>query len=512
VTADTPNASVGSGGDIPANAAKPTDLPVVRLFLLALGAILVGYAFLGRGFAHLGVPPVYLGEMVLALGLIATAWAVFRSRLQVKRSPLVILLGVFMVLGLIRTVPYIPADGTNALRDATLWGYAVFALMLFVLLDRDWVLRLFKLYGVMAITFLFWGPIAYFLFVNYTVQTQPGTFVYVSSLIPNAPGSEVPILFFKAQDMAVHTAGAIAFLVVGTPIVRRLRDFLWRFAAALPASWMVYVTGTVTRGGLAAVAACVCVLGVLSARTRNWVPLMAGVVVFAVLVTTNVSLPSISILSSPTSTPLAAQTSPTPNPNASLAPTLAPTPAPTPTPVPAWAQTRPSTTTQWWDNIVSIFVSSGNAQLQGTKQFRLAWYGEIIDYTFNGQYFWDGRGFGINLAASDGFQGTLDDSFREVPNSHLAVLARMGVPGFVLWVLLQLGFALFLLRALLAYRRAGDKQLAAVAVWILAFWSAMMVNSVFDPFIESPQGGIWFWTLFGLGLVLIRLAPRRQAE
>ena len=180
--------------------------------------------------------------------------------------------------------------------------------------------------------------------------------------------------------------------------------------------------------------------------------------------------------------------------------------------MPEWAQNRPPTTTQWWDNIVSIFLSSGNAQLQGTKQFRLLWYGEIIDYTFKGSYFWDGKGFGINLAASDGFQGTLDDSFREVPNSHLAVLARMGVPGFVLWVLLQLGFALFLLRALLAYRRAGDKQLAAVAVWILAFWSAMMVNSVFDPFIESPQGGIWFWTLFGVGLVLIRLAPRRQAE
>src|SRR5450759_905246 len=71
VTVDTPNASAEASGVAPANPAKPTDLPVVRFFLLALGVLLTGYAFLGRGFAHLGVPPVYLGEVVLALGLAA---------------------------------------------------------------------------------------------------------------------------------------------------------------------------------------------------------------------------------------------------------------------------------------------------------------------------------------------------------------------------------------------------------------------------------------------------------
>jgi hypothetical protein len=40
----------------------------------------------------------------------------------------------------------------------------------------------------------------------------------------------------------------------------------------------------------------------------------------------------------------------------------------------------------------------------------------------------------------------------------------------------------------------------------------MMVNTTFDPYLEGPQGGIWFWALFGLGLVLIRLAPRRATS
>ena len=188
-----------------------------------------------------------------------------------------------------------------------------------------------------------------------------------------------------------------------------------------------------------------------------------------------------------------------------------PTPVPTPAPLPSWAASRQATTTQWWDNIISIFTNSGNSQLEGTKQFRLDWYKAIIKYTFNGRYFWDGKGFGVNLATDDGFQGP-DGSLREVPNSHLAVMARMGVPGFLLWILLQLGFALVLLRALLAHRRGGDKGLAAVAAWVLAFWTAMMVNTTFDPYLEGPQGGIWFWVLFGLGLVVIRLAPRRKAE
>ena len=514
MTEGASNTSDGSGENVPAvlaapaadqsKASKPTGLRIVRFFLLTLGVLLMGYAYLGRGFAHIGVGPVYVGEFVLVLGLVATGVAAVRTRLQTRRSWLVVVLVAFMAWGLLRTVPFIRTDGTDALRDGVLWGYAVFALMIFVLLDRDWVLKLFRVYGYMAIAFLFWAPVAYFIFVNYTVQTAPGTFVYVSSLIPNAPGSDVPILFFKAQDMAVQTAGAIAFLIVGTPLFSRVRDFLWRFAAALPASWMVYTTGTVTRGGLVAVAACVGLLGLVSARTRNWLPVIAGAIVFAALVAGNVTLPAIGP-GPAQATPIAIASGPAP----SATPT--PTPAPTPTPLPSWAQTRATTTTQWWDNILSIFFNSGNSQLQGTKQFRLAWYGAIVQYTFNGPFFWDGRGFGVNLADSDGFQGTPDHSLREVPNSHLAVLARMGVPGFVLWILLQLGFALALLRALLLYRRARDSQLAAVTVWVGVFWTAMMVNSVFDPYVESPQGGIWFWTLFGLGLVLIRLAPRRKA-
>ena len=40
-------------------------------YLMALGALLVGYAILGKTVAYIGVPPLYVGEMVYALGVIA---------------------------------------------------------------------------------------------------------------------------------------------------------------------------------------------------------------------------------------------------------------------------------------------------------------------------------------------------------------------------------------------------------------------------------------------------------
>jgi hypothetical protein len=90
------------------------------------------------------------------------------------------------------------------------------------------------------------------------------------------------------------------------------------------------------------------------------------------------------------------------------------------------------------------------------------------------------------------------------------VLARMGVPGLLLWVLVQGAFGIGLLRATLAHRRAGAVQVAAVGGWLLAYWVAMMVDTSFDPYLEGPQGGIWFWVIFGLGLVIMSLVPRHR--
>lgn len=453
---------------------RPTDLLGVRIFVVALVVLLAGYMFLGRGFAHLGLPPLYLGEIVLGAGLLATALAVVRLRLRIARSWVAVLLVLFMLLGLSRTVPYVGKYGVDALRDAVLWAYGAFALFILVLADREWLLGAKRVFGVVVPIFAAWLPIAWIAFGWYR------------QFIPVAPGG-LPILYFKNQDMAVHAIGAIAFLILATNVTPGLAAFARRTLVALPLAWAVYVTGSISRGAVASVLAAVAFIGVLARRSPAWAPVLSAGLVVALAAAAG-ALPS------------AVPPSPTPTVATSPSPSAEPTPSPTP-------EGRELSPSQWWDNLISIVARSSDENLEGTKQFRLAWWGKIIGYTVFGPYFWDGKGFGINLADEDGFQVTADHSLRAPHNSHFTVLARMGVPGFLLWFLLQGVFGVQLLRSVIAYRRSGDKEVAGIGGWILVYWAAMMVNASFDPYLEGPQGGIWFWTLFGLGLVVIQRAP-----
>lgn len=462
------------------------DGPLIdRVFVIALAILLAGYMLMGRGFAHLGVPPLYLGEAVLGLGIVATVCAAVRRRLHLGRSWIALALVLFMVLGLARTVPYLGTYGIDALRDAVTWGYGSFALIIYVLADRAWLEGAARLYGRMIVIFAAWLPIGFYLFVNY------------QDLIPLAPGG-VPVLFFKNQDMAVHAIGAIAFLILLTTAATRVTQFAWRTAVAVPLAWGIYVTGSISRGALASTATGLGLLAVLARRSPTWAPVLAATAVVAL----TISLSGAFVGPGPTPTPGVTATPGTPPPSGMPTPTPEPTPQPTPT------SGRALSPAQWWENILSIVTLSSDPNLEGTKQFRLAWWSKIVRYTVFGPYFWDGKGFGINLADDDGFQPTADRSLRAPHNTHFTVLARMGVPGALLWALLQAGFGMQLLRSVVAHRRSGDMLVAAIGGWILVYWTAMMVDTSFDPYLEGPQGGIWFWTLFGLGLVVIRLAPR----
>jgi O-antigen ligase len=163
------------------------------------------------------------------------------------------------------------------------------------------------------------------------------------------------------------------------------------------------------------------------------------------------------------------------------------------------------------DNVTSVFSDAQNEGLQGTKEFRLKWWATIVDYTVGGPYFWTGKGYGINLADADGFQPTADHSLRAPHNTHVEILARSGVPGLVLWVLLQAIYGLSLLRAANRARQRGDMAWVPVLGLIFIYWLAALVNASFDPYLQGPQGGIWFWAMFGVGLAAMRMADQREA-
>jgi O-antigen ligase len=426
---------------------------VERLFLRLLGALLVGYALLGKTFAGLGVPPVYVGEVVLGVGLLSVLVAGRHFRLV--RTPSVYLLIAFMCWGAVRTIPYLGAYGLNALRDAVLWGYGTFALLLApVLIRRNLVERIPALYARVFPWVILCAP-AWMVVSQWTgAQGIPGTAM-------GAP---------KAGDVAVHLGGAGSFLLAGLWVRRDSvsgAKWLREWGAWLALVVGLVAMGSLTRGGLlAAISAMLTVLILLPFKAGGKL-LLAGataVLLATVWVAWGVSLPG--------------------------------------------RESRAISPEQIAQNLGSIGGGS-RADLEGTRTWRILWWNSIIDYTVHGQYFWTGKGFGVNLTYDDGIVSNPDEPSRSPHNGHLTVLARTGVPGLVLWALLQLGFALSMLAGLVRARRAGQDSRAALFVWVLAYWLAFLVNASFDVYLEGPQGGIWFWCVFAYGLALIATQSRQ---
>lgn len=435
---------------------------------------------MGRGFAHIGIGPVYVGDCVLALGVVTAGVLVVRRGLQGTRSWTIAILVLFMVLGAVRTIPYLGTYGLDALRDGVLWGYAAFALVICLATDRAWIAAAVRLYSWVVPVFALWLPISWIIFKASQVGVDPAM-----------PGSNHPLVFFKAGDMAIHAVAAIALVVLALSSFATVRGFVSRFIVSLPLTWTVLLAAAASRGALLGATAGLGAAVLATRRPANWIPV--GSAALVVLIWLNAG----AIFGGP---------SPSPSPSGSPTESASPSPSAAPTPTPA--SRRQVSVGQLLENLGSIFGSSSKPDLDGTKAFRLAWWSKITNYTVFGPYFWTGKGFGVNLADADGFQPTLDHSLRAPHNSHMSVLARMGVPGFVLWLLLQGAFVLGLLRAVLAHRHANDQAMAGLGAWILIVWVAMMVVTSFDPYLEGPQGGIWFWSIFGLGLVVTRIAPQ----
>ena len=423
------------------------------VFLGALTGLLIGYAFAGRTFAYLGAAPVYVGEIVLALAVLS--WVAAGRWPRLGKFQWLIL--AFMTWGLIRTVPYVQRDGLNALRDGVIWGYALFALAVGDAVRADDFRKFVTIFRRFVPPFLLWVPVA------------AAVTLVMSDSIPNLPWSDVPVLTFKGGDAGVHLAGIGAFVIVG---LWTERAQLSRLVAGLPlVLWFVAAAaaGAVNRGGLVA-ATSAWSAAFFFRPSKGWISALSLVALLIVALTA--TDPGI-----------------------------------------GQGQRREISIGQLQANIASLFSDEETpGGLQGTKEFRLRWWEEIVNYTVFGPYIWTGKGFGINLADDDGFQVTTDGSLRSPHNSHFSILARMGVPGLAMWIALQLAFGVSLVKAYRRSKRNGFTFWSRVDIWLLVYWVGALVNMAFDVYLEGPQGGIWFWSLVGLGLAALRIQKALPAK
>jgi hypothetical protein len=443
-------------------------------YIRVLSIVVLVFAICGHNAAYIGVHPIYISEFMLAAGL----WVLLEAgtlSLVLNSAPALFLL-LFIVWGVLRTVPYVGTYGSDAFRDGAIFGYGLFAFVVAGLLLQSPVrlVRLLLWYRKFIWLLLFVGtPFFLMNILWYLVAKLPTPFNYYVWLI----------MTNKCGDFAVHISGAFIFLTVLRESIR-------------PAST---ATG----------------LGTGNARpfVTNWLPII--MILIDLGMTMYQRAASVTFLLVAAITTLA-------KPKSAFAWRL-------------WSfvgagvlilavsgirvplnEGRELSFDQLSNNVKSI-LGVGKVdtdQLDGTKKWRLDWWKDIVQYTFQGKYFWTGKGFGINLADDDGRQVNRDGSLRSPHNGHMTILARSGVPGLALWVLLNVTWAGAMLDGFFRARRARQDRWSGVFIFLIAYWAAHLTNASFDVFLEGPIGGVWFWTIFGTGLALqhlYRLSPELLA-
>ncbi len=421
-------------------------------WLAFLCLTLLGYAVLGKGWAYLGIPPLYIGEVVLLFGI--ASFVLYLRWSDLLLLPPVWCLLTLMAWGLCRTLPDISSYGVDSLRDGVIWGYGAFALIVCatILAQPQRLIALLRRYKQFCVIFPVCVPIVW------------AICRFSGDSLPNWPGTNKPVIDAKGGDLLVHLAGVFAFGVCG---------FSGRasfFRTALMAM-CVAVVGTWDRAGLFSfmVAFAICFLH--SPRDRSiWRLTSLAVCAVVLLAVTNIHIQ-----------------------------------------VPG--RDREISFDQLISNVQSIGGSSTAADLDDTKEWRLSWWKDIFGYTFNGKYFWTGKGFGISLADDDGYIETLTEPTLRSPHSaHMTMLARSGVPGFFLWILVQMSWAYCILAAYVRSRRRREHCWPELFLFLFVYWTVFMINSGFDVVLEGPQGGIWFWTIYGVGLAAIWLYKYRPTS
>ena len=432
-----------------------------KFYVIVLGLLLFGYMLFGKGIAYLGIAPLYVSEITLAIGLGTVALlAITRGRLNVValRQPSALWLALFMVWGALRTLPFLDDYGMDALRDGVIWGYSLIAFCVAILVTPTTLDRLFSTYGRFIFPALVWLASIRFLAKVITM--------------PTLPGAPVSIAEIKPGDVGVHLAGIGVFLFLrldrayGKPYPKAVLWFLW---ACWGLAWLMH--GSQARAGMLSALVGLAVAFSLRPKLSGWVrpALLVWVLLLGPFLADSTGLLQIDS-----------------------------------------ARRRTVSVEQIAANFTSLVGGPSTTDQESTVQWRLAWWKKIASYALDVQnsYFWMGKGFGINLANADGFpspQGAPPN--RHPHNITMNVLGRMGTPGLILWLLFlgSLGW-----RLLRATRRPG--YTGRIAVWLLAYWLAFLFNAHTDVFLEGPMGGVWFWAVVGASWVFLYRVPREQAQ
>jgi O-antigen ligase len=436
------------GEPMPATEQPAAVARFINLWVVAWCIGLLGYAVMGRGFAYLGVPPLFVGE-ILMLGGCACLLVCGRWWLML-RMPQTIALLVLCGWCVLRTVPFLRTYGIDAARDSIIYLYSLFAFAVAgVMICRPQILAtVVNNYRLFMKVFLLLVPFLWILFQ------------FLGERLPTWPGTQVPIIYLKAGDLQVHLGAILAFMASEVAGITAIGWFVPMFITAA-------LLGPVNRGGMVS-------FGMAIIATLIFKPFNRWAMGFIVTAAVGLSVLGITGISFQ---------------------------------IPG--SQRDISFEQLATNVISVFSKdAGNLdEIQGTKQWRLDFWNAIIDDASSGSNFW-GKGFGINLVSDYGFQIDEEEAVRAPHNGHITMLARTGIPGFCLWVITHLLWAGGILDCYIRSRWNGQKRWAGLFMFLLIYWMLIMINASFDPYIEGPMGGVWLWSVWGVGLAAMYLRTK----
>lgn len=434
---------------------SPTRIPAV-----VLGVLLAGYMLGDKGFAYLHLPgtPIFVGEMaltIIAVYLIGF-YPINDDRL---RSPVRLILVVFLLYSAARTLPYLGQYGIDALRDASQWYYGILAFFVADFVRRRGIGPIVGWFGKILPWFVLWAPIS--LILSQVLSA------------PLVPDSDVPIAAHRGSNTSVLLTAGLGFMWM---LDERVSGINRRQRAVLTAvsGLFLVVAGIQNRGGLlAAIAGLGLLYWYARSEQRHFVGIICTVVFIVALIFSVIDMR-----------------------------------------VSLFSNQRDISAEQLVENLVSVVNPDAvetSGDLAGNSSWRLDLWGEILrDVNLNSPVL--GKGYGISLGDEYGFEGAGETELRSAHNSHMTIFARSGYLGAGLWLLMWAVWFIAMMRSRLALAARGLEVEAAVAVVAMACALAVLVNAVFDPSIEGPPVSAWIWSVFGLGLGLMLLSrPDRTA-
>ena len=427
--------------------------------------LLGGYLLFDRAFAHLHIPgtSIFVAEPVLALGLVMAAGSAEGRRL-VRYSPPVRALVGFMLWGAILLLFHVFEHGIDAIQDSSLWYYGLFAVVTgsLILSRQDSLERLIPVYAAALMAFAVIG------WVRLSLSDSGGAAI---------PDTLVPWTSHRPGNIAIHAAIGFAFVVLllGPWLSERFDRSTALAMSIAPAVGLLilYVgAGTQNRGGL--VAGFIVLAGVPLVR-RSFGPMIAVL-----------SLALLLLLS-------------------------------------ALYITEASIDLGRRDLSVRQLINNIGSVTEGDDNGRVDFWKAVVDDVLSDSRAVIGLGFGENLGDRYGFtfgdpnrpgrttaEAAGVNPLRNVHNSHLNVLARMGLIGAGAWVILWGLWYYHLFRARARLRMVDSPMRAAYLGWAMLAMTALLLNAFFDGTIEGPQVGVWAWTIFGLGAAVALEANMRE--